>query len=138
MAGQGRRTGAVYLWGYAAEMILKAAYFSLLGMPETQALTWQADLRPAIDRGRNLGIAWPRQGEGHNVRAWAELLVTARALSSVTAFAPALGLDVQRQGQRIEQLWRETLRYRKNFAYVHEVRQVREAAEWFLVNVHEL
>ncbi len=30
-------------------MILKAAYFSLIGHPETCALTWNADLRPAIN-----------------------------------------------------------------------------------------
>src|SRR5580700_8242529 len=69
LAGRGRRTGAIYLWGYSAEMVLKAAYFSLNGLPETRNLTWGADLRPAINRGRGLGIAWPNQGEGHNVRA---------------------------------------------------------------------
>src|SRR5438067_365326 len=69
MAGQGRRTGAIYLWGYTAEMILKAAYFSVIGLSETHVVTWHADLRPAINRGRILGIAWPAPGEGHNVRA---------------------------------------------------------------------
>ena len=32
MADQGRRTGAVYLWGYTSEMLLKAAYFSFGGL----------------------------------------------------------------------------------------------------------
>jgi len=134
MAGQGRRTGAIYLWGYTAEMILKAAYFSLVGLAETHVLTWKADLRPAIERGRTLGIAWPAQGEGHNVRAWAELLVSVRALSPATTYAAPFASEVQRQAQRIQQLWRETLRYRKNYAYGYEMRQVREAAEWLLVN----
>ena len=88
----------------------------------------------AIDRGRALGIAWARQGDWHNVRAWAELIVAARASSPATAFAPRFDLDIQRHGQRIEQLWRETLRYRKNRAYEFELKQVREAAEWFLIN----
>jgi hypothetical protein len=35
-------------------------------------------------------------------------------------------------------LWRETLRYRKNYAYLYEVTQVREAAEWLLVNSNHL
>src|SRR5438105_4955713 len=69
MVAQARRTGAIYLWGYTSEMLLKAAYFSLIGLPETQSLSWGADLRPAIVRGRVLGVPWPRQGEGHNVRA---------------------------------------------------------------------
>ncbi len=79
------------------------------------------------------GIAWPNQGAGHNVRAWAELLVAERALSAVP-YALPFGLEVQKCGQRIGQLWRETLRYHKNFAYPHEVRQVHEAVDWLLIN----
>jgi hypothetical protein len=96
------------------------------------------NIQPAINRGRGMGIVWLPQGAGHNVRAWAELLVAVRALSPATAFAPPFGLALQRRGQRLEQLWRETLRYRKNFAYLFEMRQVREAAEWLLVNAHAL
>ena len=40
--------------------------------------------------------------------------------------------------QRVERLWRETLRYRKNHAYLYEVRQIREAVEWLLVNSYML
>ncbi len=134
LAGAGQRTGAVYLWGYTAEMMLKAAYFAFIGLADTAIVTWNGELRPAIDRGRGMGIAWPHQGAGHNVRAWAELLVAVRALATATTFPPALAVEVQRQGQRIGHLWSETLRYRKNFAYLHEVRQIREAAEWLLVN----
>jgi hypothetical protein len=138
LAAAGRPTGAIYLWGYAAEMALKAAYFALIGLANTTVITWSVHLQPAIARGRAMGIAWPNQGAGHNVRAWAELLVAVRALSPATAFAPPVGLDVQRCGQRIEQLWRETLRYPKNVAYPHEMRQVREAVEWLLVNAPTL
>ncbi len=41
LAASGRRTGAIYLWGYTAEMTLKAAYFSLIGMAETDTITWR-------------------------------------------------------------------------------------------------
>ncbi|HLN26880.1 MAG TPA: hypothetical protein VK395_03995 [Gemmataceae bacterium] len=138
LAGQGRRTGAIYLWGYTAEMTLKASYFSLIGLAETHLITWNADLQPAINRGRGLGIAWLPQGAGHNVRAWSELLVAVRALLPATTYPPPFDLEVQRRGQRIEQLWRETLRYRKNYAYLFEMRQIREATEWLLVNSHAL
>lgn len=138
LAAAGRRTGAIYLWGYTAEITLKAAYFSLIGFAETDVITWKAHLLPAIARGRGLGVPWPNQSPGHNVRAWAELLVMVRALSPATAFAPLFGLDVQKRGQRIEELWRETLRYHQNYAYLYEVRRVREAAEWFLANSHVL
>src|SRR5205085_1049225 len=117
---------------------LKAAYFSLIGLPETQVITWRGDLQPAINRGVGTGIAWPASGAGHNVRAWAELLVAVRALSHGTAYSAPFDLEVQRHGQRVEQLWRETLRYRKNYAYFHEVRQIRETAEWLLVHAEIL
>jgi hypothetical protein len=138
LASTGRRTGAIYLWGYTAEMILKAAYFSLIGIADAAPLTWSAHIQPAIIQGRSLSIPWPPHGAGHNVRAWAELLVTARAASAATAFPAAFSRAVQRRGQRIEQLWRETLRYHKNEAYAYEMTQVREAAEWFLVHAQSL
>lgn len=134
LAVSGRRTGAIYVWGYVAEMILKAAYFAHIGLPESTPISWTGHLSPAIDAGRNMGIAWPRQGSGHNVRAWAELLILTRAASPISAYPVAFGLEVQRRGQRIGQLWSETLRYHKNHAYLHEVSQVREATEWLLIN----
>ena len=138
MASQGRRTAAIYLWGYTGEMIIKAAYFSFLGIHDAQDLSWSIDVRPAIRAGRQLGILWPPHGEGHNVRAWGELLINARSTSAASAFPIAFGHDVQRHCQRIGQLWRETLRYRKNHAYLHEVNQVRVSAEWLLVHSHAL
>ena len=115
-------------------MTIKAAYFSFIRLADTDQITWNSDLQPAIDRGRRMGISWQAAGAGHNIRAWADLLVAVRASSSATAFASSFETAVRRYAQRIEQLWRETLRYRKNNAYIHEVQQVREAAEWFLVN----
>jgi hypothetical protein len=133
------RTGAIYLWGYSAEMTLKAAYFRLLGFMETDIITWASDLLPAINRGRNtFGIVWPGQGQGHNVRAWAELLVVERAAMPGAAFTHTFGQQVQASGQRIGQLWSESLRYHKNLAYQFEMNQVREAAEWLLVNAPSL
>lgn len=48
LAIQGRRTGAIYLWGYAIEMTLKAAYFSFIGKGVRDPITWSGDLLPAI------------------------------------------------------------------------------------------
>lgn len=140
LAGAGNRTAVIYLWGYSTEMTLKAAYFSLLGLAEKDVITVPGHIQPAINRGRAapLSIAWPNQGAGHNVRAWAELLVGVRALAPATAYSPDFATQVQRHGQRIGQLWREILRYHKNRAYLYEVRQVREAAGWFLVNSDDL
>lgn len=135
-AAAGRRLAAIYLWGYCAEMLLKAAYFSVLGIGEGVHLEVAGHIRPAIQLGRTLGIAWPPRGEGHNVRAWAELLILERATHPTHSLAyPAeFGIQVQANGQRIGGLWNETLRYHKNTPYPHELTRVREACEWFLVN----
>lgn len=138
LASAGQRTGAVYLWGYTAEMTLKSAYFSLIGLAETDSVTWRGHLLPAIDRGRAMGIAWPTTGQGHNVRAWSELLIADRATAADTAYAMPFAFEVQRRGQRIERLWRETLLYHRNLPYTYELAQVREAAEWLLVHSDEL
>jgi hypothetical protein len=140
LAGAGNRTAAIYLWGYTAEMTLKAAYFTLFGLAEGDVITVPGHIQPAINRGRTapLSIAWPTPGAGHNIRAWAELLVGVRALASATAYNPAFAGQVQGCGQRIWQLWRETLRYHKNHAYLYEVRQVQDAAAWLLVHVDDL
>jgi hypothetical protein len=135
-AAGGRGLAAIYLWGYSAEMLVKAAYFSVLGVGEGTTLEMGVHLKPAIQLGRGLGIAWPQGGEGHNVRAWSELLILERAThpDPAMAYAVNFGDQVQARGQRISQIWNETLRYHKNKPYLHEVAQIRDAAEWFIVN----
>ena len=139
-AAGGRGLAAIYLWGYSAEMILKAAYFSVIGVTDGISLQMAADIMPAIQLGRGLGIPWPHGGQGHNVRAWGELLVMERAThpDPALAYSVDFGDQVQANAQRISQLWNETLRYHKNKPYSYEVTQVREAAEWFIVNTTHL
>lgn len=135
LLSSGRRTGAIYVWGYTCEMLLKAAYFSSRGLAPTAPLSWSQHLRPAIDRGRQVfQIAWSRSGAGHNVRAWAELLIAERNTSSARAFPIPFALEVQKHGQEIEAFWQETLRYHKNTAYFYEVKRVQRSTEWFLVH----
>jgi hypothetical protein len=115
-------------------MTIKAAYFALLGHAEARTIDWGSDILPAITRGRSLGILWPTAGQGHNIRAWAELLVVERATLGRPYATPSFGVEVQMMAQRFELLCRETLRYHRNVAYEYEVRQVREAAQWLLTH----
>ena len=138
LAGQGRRTGAVYMWGYTAEMALKAAYFSLT-MADTDLISWKPDIQGTITHGKTAhGIAWTNSEAGHNVRAWAELLVAERAVSAATALPAGVGREIQVHGQRIGLLWSVTLRYHKNVAYLHEMTQVRLSVEWLVANLETL
>jgi hypothetical protein len=133
LAAAGRRSGAIYMWGYCTEMLLKAAYFSVIGKSETDEIKL-TDILGATNKGRGtFGINWPKQEGWHNLRAWSELLVAERSMSSVP-YAQQLATEVRRQGRRIGDLWSVSLRYHKNVAYTHEVKRVWEAAEWFFVN----
>ena len=139
-AAGGRDLAAIYLWGYGAEMIVKAAYFTLTNVAEGDPLSMSAHLYPAIQLGRGLGIAWPQSGAGHNVRAWAELLVLERSTHpiSMMAYPAGFGERVQACGQRVSQLWNETLRYHKNKPYSYEVAQMRAAVEWLIQHSNNL
>jgi len=129
-AKAGRRTAAIYLRGYSAEMTLKAAYFSVIGFEQTRAITL-GDLQAAKDLGRRYSGTWP--GNLHNVRAWADLLVEYRSrIPGKSYLDPGFGEEVRLRCRWIEPLWSETLRYRKNVAYTHEVEKVGAAAGWLL------
>jgi len=131
-----RRTAAIYLWGYAAEMTLKAAVFAVNGFDAEKTISI-ADLAWAKNKAKDLGIIWTVNY--HNLYAWAELLVTIRAttmdLGYPSASFPTELLD--RCGS-LQRLWSEVLRYHKNRAYVYELADVREATEWLLANSAEL
>ncbi len=132
LAANGRRTAAVYLWGYAAEMTLKGSYFSVFGFTETQRITLD-NLRAARLAARSLGVT--RFGNLHDVRGWAELLVATRASLPGYAYPiPGFGDTVVVAANRVYGLWRESLRYHKNIAYNYELMQVRTASQWLLVN----
>lgn len=126
------------MWGYCAEMSLKAAYFSLT-LAETDPIDWMTHIKPAIDRGRSIhGIVWPSRGAGHNIRAWADLLILERAATAGKSFAPEDELRIQTHGLEISRLWSESFRYHSNLPYQYEVTKVRLAAEWFLINLDSL
>src|SRR2546430_16009927 len=81
-AAAGRKTAAIYLWGYVAEMTLKAAYFAAVGLSAVQAVTIR-DLRGAAASAPTFTIGWagaPHRPSPHRARAWAE---------SVTRLRPA-------------------------------------------------
>src|SRR4051794_34591043 len=77
----GRRTGAIYLWGYVAEMILKAAFFDVSGFRETQSIT-KNDLRDGLGTLPGFGRNRPL----HHLGLWAEALVTLRAATPGLAY----------------------------------------------------
>lgn len=116
---------AIYLWGYVAEMTVKAAYFAVVGFADTQHITLP-DLHAARLSAPHFGVA--PFGNLHDIRAWAELLVATRASLPGHGYAiPGFGNTVVSVARRVHGLWRETLRYQKNVAYEYELSQVQTA-----------
>lgn len=138
LAGADRRTAAVYLWGYAVEMMLKAAYFQAFGYDPRRAIA-TADLRAARELASALPFQWPQGGNLHHLPAWATLLVRTRTQLAHTAYPnPLFPAEVVSRAVRVFEVWRETIRYHQNTAYEFEVRAVREQTEWFLEHAARL
>ena len=99
LAAAGRGAAAIYLWGYAAEMTLKAAWFTLIDFRQDRAIKrkyFQTALRSAQD------YAIALHPNLHDLPNWAQLLMQHRivlgrvypsALNSVrTSWSTANGL----------------------------------------------
>lgn len=131
----GDRLTAAYLSGYVAEMVLKAAYFRLIGWSRT-AVIRRADLQNAQNRATHiLGILWV--GNLHDLDGWLALLIQERMHLGQpydANYARALG----RRVAGITANWREYLRYYPNLPYRGEVRTVVENAAWLLAQYRYL
>lgn len=129
LALAGDRLAAIYLWGYAAEMLLKAAYFRLAGWAPVQPITVQ-DLHQAKSYAvQQIGLEWP--SNLHDLGRWKDLLVEERIVRQVpygATFARSLNARVN----QIYVNWREYLRYHRNRPFQGEVSRVFQAAHWLL------
>ncbi|HYH68906.1 MAG TPA: hypothetical protein VD866_29705 [Urbifossiella sp.] len=136
LAAAGRRTAAIYLWGYVAEMLLKAGVFALLDGATAKTIPLK-DITDAKLLAADLGFKWA--GNAHNLVGWAELLVRLRSDLPGGAYPnPAFGAGVIARAARVYGLWRETLRYHKNVASAAEAHVVRAAVEWLVATRNRL
>ena len=134
-----RAAAAVYLWGYVAEMILKAAWFDLEGRLRRDDPITFGDLRRAVDLATNAHqVSWPVQGRYHAVSCWAQLLTKHRMVIGKPYPDPDFASEVERHSCRVYDRWRESMRYKQNRPYPSEVRAVSDSVEWLLSNARRL
>ncbi len=140
LARAGRRTGAIYLYGYVVEMLLKAAYFRLIHHGDNTPIG-VGDMRLATgvnpaSTARSLGLDGTQNL--HDLTTWGELIVAYRnrngLLYTGAGFARFLTVNVAIVRGR----WTETIRYHKNIAYRHELDRVTQACDWIVEHRYEI
>jgi len=128
LALAGHRTGAIYLWGYAAEMCLKAWYFEVIAFDRRRRIV-MADFRSADGRAKSLGTK--NLGKFHGLVAWAEL-IRAECSYLVRPLANWFGNQLIAVAQKVQLVWCVDLRYHDNVASAREALLTREAVGWIV------
>lgn len=128
LAVAGDRLAAIYLGGYAAEMLLEAAYFRVAGWGSAMVIR-MSDIQNAKAYAKTLGINWT--GNLHDLAGWSALLVEEHKKRQ-RAFAPVFARSLQAKVQGIYLNWREHLRYKPNRPFRGEVALVLQGAQWLL------
>ncbi len=125
-----RDLGAIYLFGYAVEMLVKAAYFHNAGFLRARTIS-KADRKAAAQIWSTLGLlAEPGQ---HDIAGWASLAVAARVTCAIE-YPLGFGNEIVTRASSLYLIWRETLRYRATQPLGREVREIRSIADWFMLN----
>jgi hypothetical protein len=136
LADGNRRTGAIYLFGYVVEMLLKAAFLRLAGHADDDTISaktlWSYAGQHPTTTARALGL--PGAANLHDLSAWADLIVAYRASRALvypdSNFAAVLLVNIAAVSVR----WTEVIRYHKNVAYEHELNRVRTSCAWVLAH----
>ena len=137
LAEKGHRTAAVNLWGSAAESVLKAAWFRLKRFNHAQTIGL-TDLRNAKNEATDLlGIAWPSGGL-HNIDSWARSIAAFRGAYGPAYATPYFAPLLLYQATTVYSRWNESLQYKSNVAFDHEVRSVAKSVSWFLSNASKI
>lgn len=135
LAEQKRTTGALYLLGYAAEMLLKCRLFRLLGLPDTALWSGEgASLKKAYDLAqKKTGVANPYPLESHHgLLAYGYTLVNARRARC----GPCQQWERRfyRLVWEISQEWTVALRYWPGRAPSEAVNRVERCLWWLLLH----
>jgi hypothetical protein len=129
LATGGDRLAAIYLCGYAAEMLLKAAYFRLVGKGPNDSVT-MADIQNGKHYANTtLGLGWATNL--HDLTRWGQLLIEDRKYRHLP-YAAAFARSLTARLQRIYLNWREHLRYHANRPHQGEVATTLQAVFWLL------
>jgi len=121
--------GGIYLMGYVAEMLLKAAYFSFCGEPLTASIGPM--LAPAWRRGcTDFPDSFSLQNRDyHNLDFWSRLLREERRRQGMSL---PFHVDVEYQYQTgcLFMTWWAEMRYRHDAATLSDAEAAMESVNW--------
>jgi hypothetical protein len=128
LLANGFNTGSVYLDGYVAELVLKAAGYQVLG--HGLRVPIPSMIRSAVEFMMKMDIQKPA-GQ-HDILTWAKWLVFSKPRVTGTAYPQQFGLDVEANAQVIDQFWHPNMRYRELVIAPADAQAVHAAAGWLL------
>lgn len=99
----------IYLMGYAAEMLLKSAYFRIIGLSETTPITRQ-HLRDARSEAARLSVGASDE-QFHNVEFWGEIVIKKR-IQQARGLPFAFVVELENRTRRLALNWFVEMRYR--------------------------
>lgn len=105
---RGRHQAALYLSGYAVEMLLKTTCFRLLQEPEHQMCV--VAVQRALTQARLSGVQVPPR-PGHHLRFWRQLIDALRLSRSLPALGHGLPQALDRAVARTAAVWVVDMRY---------------------------
>lgn len=128
---EGRHCGAVYLWGYVAEMLLKVAYYRFRNKVKPTDDV-QAELVGIPARAKLLGLRWPARNL-HRLNSLALLLIEERKIES-NPMDPYVAAQLQGHVNLLMGHWTEILRYKDEKATPFESSEVLNSIDWLWSN----
>lgn len=130
-----RHLAAIYLYGYVVEMCLTAAVFRNAGFPRHAPIDRDTRQR-RMAQARQLGVM---SSDAHPLSGWARFLLWQRSARSVpkNAVLELLRSSVSK-AEAAYRHWRPELRYKLADVTPEQVREVRQAAAWFLEHQNRL
>jgi hypothetical protein len=129
LATTGHALASVYLFGYSAEMLLKAACFRLRGKNPTDRITMPELQAMKAHAKTILGLPWP--GNLHDLTCWRNVLIEERKRLG-HPYHPAVARSLVTHVDFIYANWREDLRYRTNRPYSSELSGTYQAVTWIM------
>ncbi|MBC7805940.1 MAG: hypothetical protein H7145_07295 [Akkermansiaceae bacterium] len=134
LLAQGEWDVAIYQYGYVAEMVLKTAYFRVIGNNPADPVA--AMLRPARNAGNRLSLGIPDENY-HSLRFWSELLRAERRQQN-RPLPSVIEMYLIAYTRDLYLNWMVEMRYHPNRATRPEAVDVAEAADWLFNNRAEL